>query len=162
MGVRNASEQSPISTSSQTILVLPPGLLGIPFWFDDSFHMTYRMLISPLCTLQKNVYSVFRANPPSIGFAQLSSVAGGSGERENSLVLPVTSSSLLPFQARQTVMIPQQPMALVALEAAVRFPLVSDYLYLMLSLTADGGSSIRITLPTMMTTTTIVVLICLL
>jgi len=30
-------------------------------------------------TFLKNVYSVFRADPPSIGFAQLSSVAGGSG-----------------------------------------------------------------------------------
>ncbi|KAK7692175.1 hypothetical protein QCA50_003796 [Cerrena zonata] len=30
-------------------------------------------------TFLKNVYSVFRATPPSIGFAQLSDVAGGSG-----------------------------------------------------------------------------------
>jgi len=30
-------------------------------------------------TFLKNVYSVFRANPPSVGFAQLSSAAGGSG-----------------------------------------------------------------------------------
>ncbi|CAL1706109.1 unnamed protein product [Somion occarium] len=30
-------------------------------------------------TFLKNVYSVFRANPPSIGFAQLSDLAGGSG-----------------------------------------------------------------------------------
>ncbi|TCD66301.1 hypothetical protein EIP91_001547 [Steccherinum ochraceum] len=30
-------------------------------------------------TFLKNVYSVFRANPPSVGFAQLSSNAGGSG-----------------------------------------------------------------------------------
>ena len=29
---------------------------------------------------QKNVYSVYRATPPSIGFAQLSSLAGGSGK----------------------------------------------------------------------------------
>jgi hypothetical protein len=29
---------------------------------------------------QKNVYSVYRANPPSVGFAQLSSLAGGSGK----------------------------------------------------------------------------------
>ena len=28
---------------------------------------------------QKNVYSVFRATPPSIGFALLSDAAGGSG-----------------------------------------------------------------------------------
>ncbi|KAF9556706.1 acid protease [Agrocybe pediades] len=30
-------------------------------------------------TFLKNVYSVFRANPPSVGFAQLSSLAGGTG-----------------------------------------------------------------------------------
>ncbi|KAG6855363.1 hypothetical protein H0H87_004329, partial [Tephrocybe sp. NHM501043] len=30
-------------------------------------------------TFLKNVYSVFRSNPPSIGFAQLSDAAGGSG-----------------------------------------------------------------------------------
>jgi len=30
-------------------------------------------------TFLKNVYSVFRSNPPSVGFAQLSSQAGGSG-----------------------------------------------------------------------------------
>ncbi|KAG2016244.1 aspartyl protease, variant 2 [Coprinopsis cinerea AmutBmut pab1-1] len=31
-------------------------------------------------TFLKNVYSVFRADPPSIGFAELSTLAGGSGE----------------------------------------------------------------------------------
>jgi len=30
-------------------------------------------------TFLKNVYSVFRANPPAVGFAQLSAAAGGSG-----------------------------------------------------------------------------------
>jgi len=30
-------------------------------------------------TFLKNVYSVFRSNPPSVGFAQLSTLAGGSG-----------------------------------------------------------------------------------
>jgi cathepsin D len=29
-------------------------------------------------TFLKNVYSVFRANPPAVGFAQLSEAAGGS------------------------------------------------------------------------------------
>ena len=66
------------------------------------------MLISLFFALQKNVYSVFRADPPSIGFAQLSSVAGGSGERESSLVFSVTSSLLLPFQALQAAMVPQR------------------------------------------------------
>lgn len=65
------------------------------------------MLISLLCTSQKNVYSVFRADPPSIGFAQLSSVAGGSGERGCSLVFHVTSFLLLAFQVLQAAMIPQ-------------------------------------------------------
>jgi len=31
-------------------------------------------------TFLKNVYSVFRANPPAVGFAQLSDAAGGSGK----------------------------------------------------------------------------------
>lgn len=30
-------------------------------------------------TFLKNVYSVYRASPPSVGFAALSSLAGGSG-----------------------------------------------------------------------------------
>lgn len=34
-------------------------------------------------TFLKNVYSVFRSNPPSVGFAQLSSAAGGSGGPSN-------------------------------------------------------------------------------
>jgi hypothetical protein len=134
VGARNASEPSSISASPKTILlaqVIPPGLLGIPFWFVDPFRITYRMLISLVCTLQKNVYSVFRADPPSIGFAQLSNVAGGSGERECSLVFPMTSRLLLPFQALQAAMVPQrQPRTMVpqrrprALEAAACFPLV--------------------------------------
>ncbi|EDR12034.1 aspartic peptidase A1 [Laccaria bicolor S238N-H82] len=41
-------------------------------------------------TFLKNVYSVFRADPPSIGFAQLSSVAGGSGAPNGTkITLPV-------------------------------------------------------------------------
>ncbi|KAJ3563090.1 hypothetical protein NP233_g9166 [Leucocoprinus birnbaumii] len=34
--------------------------------------------------LQKNVYSVFRADPPSVGFAQLSAAAGGPGTAASS------------------------------------------------------------------------------
>ncbi|PPQ65448.1 hypothetical protein CVT26_000100 [Gymnopilus dilepis] len=41
-------------------------------------------------TFLKNVYSVFRASPPSVGFAQLSSLAGGSG------ATPPSSSSSAP------------------------------------------------------------------
>jgi cathepsin D len=33
-------------------------------------------------TFLKNVYAVFRSNPPAVGFAQLSSVAGGSSARD--------------------------------------------------------------------------------
>ncbi|KAF8971140.1 aspartic peptidase domain-containing protein [Flammula alnicola] len=36
-------------------------------------------------TFLKNVYSVFRATPPSVGFAQLSSAAGGSGAGPSAL-----------------------------------------------------------------------------
>ncbi|KAF9449184.1 acid protease [Macrolepiota fuliginosa MF-IS2] len=42
-------------------------------------------------TFLKNVYSVFRADPPSIGFAQLSGAAGGSGTAPAS---PTSSLSL--------------------------------------------------------------------
>ena len=121
MEARNASEPSSISASLLTFLLaqlVTPGLLGIPFWFVDSFRMTYCMLIFLLFALQKNVYSVFRTNPPSVGFAQLSSVAGGSGERESSLVFPVTSSLLLPLQALQAAMVPHRQLR--ALQAAVR------------------------------------------
>ncbi|TFK74251.1 acid protease [Pluteus cervinus] len=43
-------------------------------------------------TFLKNVYSVFRASPPSIGFAQLSAAAGGSG---TSTTQPNTSANPL-------------------------------------------------------------------
>ncbi|XP_006460527.1 hypothetical protein AGABI2DRAFT_142735 [Agaricus bisporus var. bisporus H97] len=58
----------------------------------------------------KNVYSVFRAEPPSIGFAQLSSTAGGSGTAPpsstpgNTLTnsLPTNPSSTSPFDPTET------------------------------------------------------------
>ncbi|KAG6846654.1 hypothetical protein H0H93_012601, partial [Arthromyces matolae] len=37
------------------------------------------LLTPPLLSQKKNVYAVYRASPPSIGFAQLSAAAGGSG-----------------------------------------------------------------------------------
>ncbi|KAG5636149.1 hypothetical protein H0H81_008980 [Sphagnurus paluster] len=43
-------------------------------------------------TFLKNVYAVYRSSPPSIGFAQLSAAAGGSGTPSSS---PVSSSSLV-------------------------------------------------------------------
>ncbi|KDQ55714.1 hypothetical protein JAAARDRAFT_37134 [Jaapia argillacea MUCL 33604] len=43
-------------------------------------------------TFLKNVYSVFRANPPSVGFAQLSSAAGGSGPGSTSIPSSVAIS----------------------------------------------------------------------
>lgn len=50
------------------LLVLPP---MSPDW-------------SAFPTGQKNVYSVFRSNPPAVGFAQLSSLAGGSSGSQRS------------------------------------------------------------------------------
>ncbi|KAF9527359.1 aspartic peptidase domain-containing protein [Crepidotus variabilis] len=44
-------------------------------------------------TFLKNVYSVFRASPPSVGFAQLSSAAGGSGSGATSGSSTATSVS---------------------------------------------------------------------
>ncbi|KIK02661.1 hypothetical protein K443DRAFT_677390 [Laccaria amethystina LaAM-08-1] len=76
-------------------------------------------------TFLKNVYSVFRANPPSIGFAQLSSVASESG-RPNANDSSATTNDSGPYGSR------------------------------------NGGSSTRITLPAMITTAMIVVLMCLL
>lgn len=46
-------------------------------------------------TFLKNVYSVYRASPPSVGFAQLSTVAGGTGNRgssSQSVSVPGTSN----------------------------------------------------------------------
>ncbi|TFK23071.1 aspartyl protease [Coprinopsis marcescibilis] len=55
-------------------------------------------------TFLKNVYSVFRANPPSIGFAELSTLAGGSGTSPGNLGSDTRSSaqnlskiSFIPF-----------------------------------------------------------------
>ncbi|KAF8629234.1 hypothetical protein AX17_005814 [Amanita inopinata Kibby_2008] len=48
-------------------------------------------------TLLKNVYSVFRANPPSVGFAQLSESAGGSvttASNSSSTFVPSNSGGL--------------------------------------------------------------------
>jgi hypothetical protein len=138
------------------------------------------MLISLLCPLQKNVYSVFRANPPSIGFAQLSSVAGGSGERECSLVFPLTSSLLLPLPGAtsgnhsSTTTTSNGPSTRngspttttgkgssttsTGSGSSSTFPPVSAYLFLTTHFTADGGSSTRITLPVVMTTAMMVVM----
>ncbi|GLB45046.1 putative peptidase A1 family protein [Lyophyllum shimeji] len=49
-------------------------------------------------TFLKNVYSVYRSNPPSIGFAQLSAAAGGSGATPSS-----TSSASLPVLTTSSV-----------------------------------------------------------
>ncbi|KAF8902934.1 aspartic peptidase domain-containing protein [Gymnopilus junonius] len=51
-------------------------------------------------TFLKNVYSVFRSSPPSVGFAQLSTLAGGSGAAPSSSA-PTTSAPLLtsPFSS---------------------------------------------------------------
>ncbi|KAJ7057377.1 aspartic peptidase domain-containing protein, partial [Mycena amicta] len=43
-------------------------------------------------TFLKNVYSVFRQDPPSIGFAELSTLAGGTGA-PNSTVSPITTTA---------------------------------------------------------------------
>jgi cathepsin D len=51
--------------------------VGIPFLVRTSFHFyDFHLLRSDI---QRNVYSVFRETPPSIGFAQLSTIAGGTG-----------------------------------------------------------------------------------
>ncbi|KAF8893589.1 aspartic peptidase domain-containing protein [Infundibulicybe gibba] len=48
-------------------------------------------------TFLKNVYSVFRMTPPSVGFAQLSAAAGSSGSSaQHSATAPQLTSSLLP------------------------------------------------------------------
>lgn len=60
---------------------------GTPAWVvGDVFLVSLKFLVIEclLCTdtlcldAQKNVYSVYRAEPPSVGFAELSSAAGGS------------------------------------------------------------------------------------
>lgn len=68
----------------------------------------------------KNVYSVFRASPPSIGFAQLSSVAGGIGAPNSNDSSTTNGAGGSGGSGK-----------------------------------SNGGSSIRITLPAMLTTATI-------
>lgn len=43
-----------------------------------------------MCEGQKNVYSVYRYNPPSIGFAELSALANGSSNTN----VPVPSATV--------------------------------------------------------------------
>jgi len=80
-----------------------PSGSGNPSWVvGDTFLV--RFLSSPSLSrlnthfpfgIQKNVYSVFRATPPSIGFAALSSLAGGSGAGSTSATsAPVLTPSL--------------------------------------------------------------------
>lgn len=57
----------------------PSWVVGDTFLVSCIFHPFIFIRYSSLSLTQKNVYSVFRSNPPSIGFAQLSSAAGGSG-----------------------------------------------------------------------------------
>jgi len=48
-------------------------------------------------TFLKNVYTVFRASPPSVGFAELSSAAGGSGSSSGSPSASGNTSSASPL-----------------------------------------------------------------
>ena len=72
---------------------------GNPSWVIGD---TFLVRSSPACSLvppvvnvsvQKNVYSVYRSNPPSIGFAQLSAAAGGSGTPSPAPSSALTNSS---------------------------------------------------------------------
>jgi cathepsin D len=49
-------------------------------------------------TFLKNVYSVFRSTPPSVGFAQLSTAAGGSGTASAGSSSPTGSSSAMSIK----------------------------------------------------------------
>ncbi|KZT29099.1 acid protease [Neolentinus lepideus HHB14362 ss-1] len=72
-------------------------------------------------TFLKNVYTVFRANPPSVGFAQLSSAAGGSSGSSSvdvgtSALTPSPSSRISPtlstiFPTLSTSLSPYHPTA---------------------------------------------------
>ncbi|KAF9805834.1 hypothetical protein IEO21_08923 [Rhodonia placenta] len=71
----------PISTED---MVVPAGenlCTGAIFDLDVGLNVTGGDVPAWIVgdTFLKNVYSVFRADPPSVGFAQLSSAAGGSG-----------------------------------------------------------------------------------
>ncbi|KAM5531636.1 hypothetical protein V8D89_014688 [Ganoderma adspersum] len=44
-------------------------------------------------TFLKNVYTVFRANPPAVGFAQLSAAAGGTGATASATTMTATFSA---------------------------------------------------------------------
>lgn len=65
-----------------------PGQNGIPDWVVGvAFIVSDHGALLPLsteCMIQKNVYSVFRADPFSIGFAELSPNADNSGTTTDS------------------------------------------------------------------------------
>ncbi|KAI0688179.1 aspartic peptidase domain-containing protein [Cytidiella melzeri] len=48
-------------------------------------------------TFLKNVYTVFRSNPPSVGFAKLSSAAGGSGKAPTSVGSATITQTEVPI-----------------------------------------------------------------
>jgi len=95
-------------------------------------------------TFLKNVYSVFRANPPSIGFAQLSSAASGSGATTGNHS-STTSTGNGPSTAST---INGSPTTTTGKDS----PMTTG------SGSSNGGSSARITWPVMMTTAMMVVM----
>ncbi|KAI0358629.1 acid protease [Trametes cingulata] len=65
-------------------------------------------------TFLKNVYSVFRANPPAVGFAELSDAAGGSSGSPSS---PSSSSAVSPSGASSVSVSVSPPSASVSAPA---------------------------------------------
>ena len=51
---------------------------------------------------QKNVYSVFRYNPPSVGFAELSALANGSSDAAADVPSPTIGSVATALSAGST------------------------------------------------------------
>ncbi|THH14900.1 hypothetical protein EW146_g5492 [Bondarzewia mesenterica] len=71
----DVSQGTNIGTSSST----PSWIVGDTFLVGvHRPHFLFRAVDLFFFLFRKNVYSVFRANPPSVGFAELSNAAGGS------------------------------------------------------------------------------------
>lgn len=79
-------------TSIQPGSGTPSWIIGDTFLvrsFNTSLHL------KRLSSMQKNVYTVFRTNPDSVGFAQLSTQAGGSPSPSSSISLGTLKFLLL-------------------------------------------------------------------
>jgi len=81
-------------------------------------------------TFLKNVYSVFRSNPPSVGFAELSDAAGGSSGTPGSAPAHVSGVDPLPTGSSNSGMTRFRTNSIGALSTSLLITLVTSALML--------------------------------